>query len=252
MITDKSRPETPRPDVLTRIASEIAAARQADPTLRILLGHGSGSFGHTVAARYGTHRGAATPDDWVGFTLVWQVANQLHRLVVDAMRQAGLPAMSFPPSASAVTLDGDITSMSSEPIAMALEAGLLPVVAGDVAFDRRRGSTIISTERVFSYLAPILRPSRLLLAGIEPGVYANYPATSDILPWVAPRHLESCGVTGAASTDVTGGMADKVRQAVSLVKLLPELEIRIFSGAQPGAIRKALGGEPIGTLVRAE
>ena len=252
LITDKARPETSRPEVLARIGAEIAAARQADLGLRLLVGHGSGSFGHPAASRYGTYRGASTPDDWLGFAVVWQVANQLHRLVVDSLRQAGLPAMSFPPSASAVTEDGALSVMSMEPLARALEAGLLPVVAGDVAFDRRRGSTIISTERIFSYLAPFLRPTRLLLAGIEPGVLADYPAGDEILPWVGLSHLTSGKITGAATTDVTGGMAEKVRHALSLVEVLPDLEIRIFSGAAPGAIRRALAGEAIGTLVRAE
>ena len=62
LITDKARPETPRLDVLRRLVNEIAEARQAAPTLRLLIGHGSGSFGHAAAARHATHLGASNPE----------------------------------------------------------------------------------------------------------------------------------------------------------------------------------------------
>jgi len=250
LITDKNRPETARSEVIDRLASEIAAGMRADPTMRLLVGHGSGSFGHPAARRYGTHQGAAAREDWIGFAEVWRAANRLNRLVVDALSRAGLPAMSFPPSASAVTAAGELTDLSCEPVERALGAGLLPIVAGDVAFDRLRGSTIVSTERVFAYLAPRLRPTRLLFAGVDAGVFADFPANTRLYPVVTEAELARPSITGSAATDVTGGMADKVRHAMDLVHLLPGLEVRIFSGEEPGMVTRALAGEPVGTLVR--
>ena len=46
LLTDKTGTEALRADTLQRLAAEIAAARAADPQLRLVLGHGSGSFGH--------------------------------------------------------------------------------------------------------------------------------------------------------------------------------------------------------------
>ena len=62
LITDKERYQTPRPAVIERAAAEIAAALAARPDLRLLLGHGSGSFGHFEAAKYGVPRGCG--GDW--------------------------------------------------------------------------------------------------------------------------------------------------------------------------------------------
>ncbi len=249
LITDKARPETPRLDVLQRVAGEIAAARASRPGLRILLGHGSGSYGHQPASRYRTHLGAATEEDWRGFAEVWRVANELNRLVVDAVLEAGLPAVSFPPSASAITQEGEIVELAAEPIARALSAGLLPIVAGDVAFDRQRGSAIVSTERVFARLAGALRPTHLLLAGVEPGVFADYPANTRVFDVLHEADLHPSTLAGSAATDVTGGMADKVSHAMAMARAVPGLEVRIFSGVEPGAVNAALSGEPIGTLV---
>ena len=80
LITHKDQPETARLDVLARLAGEIAEARRTFPEMRLLVGHGSGSFGHPMAARHGTHLGG---DNWTGFAEVWRSANRLNRLVVD-------------------------------------------------------------------------------------------------------------------------------------------------------------------------
>lgn len=251
LITDKALPETVREETLARLAGEIREARAAHPGLRLLLGHGAGSFGHRAAAKFGTHRGAVSRDDWQGFAEVWYAAQRLHRRVMDALHAYAIPAVSFPPSASAVCRGGEIQSMAVEPIRHALDAGLLPVVFGDVTFDLAQGSTIVSTERVFAYLADPLRPTRLLLAGIEPGVFADFPERRLPLAELAEHDLDRVQLEGASETDVTGGMAAKVRDALGMMRAQPDLEVHIFSGEAPGAVREALLGSSPGTrLVR--
>lgn len=252
LITDKAADRTARQDVIDRIAAEIASYRTTHETTPLLLGHGSGSFGHSAAAKYGTHRGVAGKDGWRGFIEVWRAASELHRIVLRSLEEAGLPAISLPPSASAVSQDGEIVTLAVEPIERALEASLLPVVYGDVGFDRGQGGAILSTESIFSHLAAELKPTRLLLAGIEPGIFADYPARERLLEQLGPNELDSIDLRHAESTDVTGGMLAKVEESLALLAQLPGLEIRIFSGKEPGSILKSLQGEPLGTLIRAD
>ncbi|HSB88458.1 MAG TPA: isopentenyl phosphate kinase [Anaerolineales bacterium] len=246
LITFKDRANTARGDVLDRLAAEIADARRADPLLEILVGHGSGSFGHSAASRHRTHLGG---EDWVGLAEVWRSANLLNRLVIDALIGAGLPALSFPPSASARVRDGDIVELAVEPIRRAIEVRLLPVVQGDVAFDEHSGTTILSTERVFSYMAPRLQPQRVLLAGIDRGVYLDFPRNTKVAEEIRPTDLARLAIGGSSATDVTGGMADKVRHGLALARSLPGLEVRVFSAEEPGALREALLGGTPGTLL---
>ena len=91
LITDKHQPETPRLEVLARLAGEIARALNAQPQLTLLIGHGSGSFGHTAALRHNTRAGAHSPEHWRGFAEVAAAAGKLNRLVEDALRAAGVP-----------------------------------------------------------------------------------------------------------------------------------------------------------------
>ena len=249
LITNKNQPQTPRPEVIRRLAKEIAEATQAKPNMRLLLGHGSGSFGHNVADKFKTQFGASTQDEWHGFAEVWTVANRLNRMVVDALVEAGLPVLSIPPSASVICEGKNIEKMAVEPICSTIDAGLIALVQGDVAFDRQQGATIVSTEQVFEFLAPYLTPSLVLLAGIEKGVYQDYPACEKVIPHITEANCEEFSIAISAATDVTGGMAAKVQQALSFCRLVQDLEVRIFSGEGVGTIRDALNGAPVGTLV---
>ncbi len=247
LITDKAAPQTARPAVLARLSREIAQALAEQPGLRLLLGHGSGSFGHSEAAQYGTRQGVQTPEGWRGFSRVGTVAARLNRLVADALLEAGVPVLSLQPSASARCNDGAIESLALEPIQAALDKGLTPLVHGDVAFDAVRGGTIISTEDIFGWLARRLRPSRILLAGLEEGVYADWPAGRTVIreltPALAHRHLAAVG--DSAAPDVTGGMAAKVNEALTLARDVPGLETLIFSGEVEGNVEEALGAERV-------
>jgi isopentenyl phosphate kinase len=257
LITDKRTPMTPRPAVIQRLAQECAAALAQAPDLALLLGHGSGSFGHIPAQRFQTRAGVTTAAAWRGFAEVSRVAAQLNRLVADAFGAAGVPVWSLAPSASALCCDGELLTLADRPITTALAHGLAPLIYGDVALDEVRGGTIVSTEEVFAWLARRLRPSFILLAGMVNGVYERDPMadpTAQPLPLITAAGLAPLagGLTGSHATDVTGGMASKVRAMSALVHELSDLQVRFFSGEQPGALQTLLlqPESAIGTLLR--
>jgi isopentenyl phosphate kinase len=248
LITEKTETETARKDVIDRLAREIQDFHRESPDAALLLGHGSGSFGHHASKHYGTHLGASTTEDWHGFAAVWKAANNLHRIVLDSLLAAGLPAISFPPSASALAREGALVSMATQPLQQALRNGLLPVTHGDVVFDESRGSAIASTEAVFSYLAERIKPDRILLAGHEPGVFDR---SGNILSTLSEGDLDDLSFADNEQRDVTGGMGSKVEYALSSARLFPGTEIRVFSGEVPGQVLDVLLGSTQGTLITA-
>lgn len=254
LITVKDQPHTPRLEALERLAHEIAQALAEDSGLRILIGHGSGSFGHVVASQYRTRQGVKSAEDWQGFAEVWRQAAGLNHLVMSALHKAGLPAVVFPPSARVITRSGQVDTWDVDPLRNAMAKSLLPVVYGDVVFDQVLGGTILSTEDLFSYLALQLNPSCLLFAGLEPGVWANYPDHSSLVDRITPANFSQVekSLKGSIAIDVTGGMLDKVRQVIALLNELPDLQGMIFSGETPGNIRRALLGESLGTIIHGD
>lgn len=252
LITDKRVEKGFRADVASRVAAEVQVALVQNPDLRLLLGHGSGSFGHVAAKHYGTMTGVRTPEQWRGFAHVATVAAELNHLMATTLDEAGVPVWRMQPSASAMAENGRLLSMTLGPIWTALERGLVPLVYGDVSLDTVRGGTILSTETIFFYLARHLPVQRILLLGEVEGVYDQTGATiRKITPAVLPMIEAALG--GSAGTDVTGGMETKVRDMVTLVEALPNLTIRIMSGTQPGLLQAALleQAQP-GTLIALE
>lgn len=251
LITDKSSPRTARFDVIARLAEEIKTAKSEMSDLRLVLGHGSGSFGHVPAKKYGTRQGVHSPEGWWGFADVWYEAARLNRIVMDALHAAGLPGISFPVSGGVTAKDGQVAAWDLSPLIAALEADLLPVVYGDVVFDQARGGTILSTEDIFSHLARQLHPARILLAGTDDGVWADYPASTLLIPEITPENWEAVvsSLGGSAATDVTGGMFSKVQGMLELVEEILGLEVHVFSGNQPENLAAALRGESLGTRI---
>jgi isopentenyl phosphate kinase len=261
LITDKDKPYTPRLDKLASLAREIKTALNLRPDLLLILGHGSGSFGHVAAKKHGTRegldpKGLKRPlgyytDYWQGFAEVRFQAAELNRFVMKSLLDAGLPAVSFAPSSSMVSNSRKIVHHNILAIRKALGARLLPVVHGDVAFDESLGGTILSTEDVFAFLVEQFSATSILLAGIEAGVWEDFPARKRLLKHIRLSDYETrrAGIGGSASTDVTGGMKAKVEDMFSLIQKNKDLTVQIFSAEESGSLTRALQGENVGTLL---
>ncbi|HIE24717.1 MAG TPA: hypothetical protein EYP74_01825, partial [Anaerolineales bacterium] len=172
LITDKGRPRTPHVDVLSSLCRQIAEVSARDPNLILLVGHGSGSFGHVAGKKYKTRAGLpplAPPEGrrtgrvcengenspfllrgqgrmraeayWHGFTEVWHEARELNKIVMDSFRDAKIPAIAISPSSGVIAKDGKVAEWNLEPIKHALASGITPVIYGDVVFDEIRGGT---------------------------------------------------------------------------------------------------------------
>jgi isopentenyl phosphate kinase len=257
LITDKTRPNTPRLDVLQRLAGEIKEALTArGPDLQLIIGHGSGSFGHPPAARYKVTAGATGPESWLGLAEVSAAAARLNRIVVDCLLEAGVPAIAFQPSASTRTRQGQLMYFETYAIKEVIKHGLAPVVYGDVTIDAVQGVNIVSTEKLFDNLARELNPERILLAGDLDGVYTGDPKMNpdaeliediDSSNWDEVKDM----LGGSQAEDVTGGMFTKVRDMYHLTLAMPPMQAMILSGAEANNVKNVLLGAVVnfGTLI---
>ncbi len=244
LITDKMQAYTPQLETIARLAEEVRRALDAEPELQLLLGHGSGSFGHWAAEPYGTAEGVRTRAEWRGYAEVAAAAARLNRIVTDAFLEAGVPVLSLQPSASARCRDGRLISLDTHPIRHAFTHRLVPLVYGDVALDEVRGGTIASTEDLFVYLADELEPDRVLLLSRVPGVLdVDGRVISRITPDDLPDLREA--LSGSEAVDVTGGMADKVERMVRLVERHPHVTVDVLPGTRLGLLTRCLLGEEV-------
>jgi isopentenyl phosphate kinase len=251
LITKKDQPYTARIDVIKRAAEEISKAMAEDSKLKIILGHGSGSFGHFAAKESGFKEGEPFTSQSQAFQKIWFAANELNQIVVKEFNESGLPVVSFPPSASISTNNKEIVEWNIEPIKSALNNTLIPVVFGDTVFDHSLGGIILSTEELFNYLIDQLNPGRILLVGKEKGIWADFPVNKNLIPKVTPENDARINTNIVSSTaiDVTGGMQKKVALMLKAIEIDSNLIIEIFSGEVPGSIYKSLKGIRTGTSI---
>ncbi len=257
IITDKRQPFTARLDVIERLAVEIKTAlNERGDDLRLIIGHGAGSFGHAAAAKYHTNRGAIATDSWPGFAEVAAAAAELNHLVMKMFRHVGIPAIKFQPSASTRTRGEQLMYFETFPIKEVIRHGLVPVIYGDVSVDANQGMSIVSTEKLFDNLARELTPNRILLCGHVAGVYEADPLTNpeaELIDSIDQSDWDEieAKLGGSHGVDVTGGMFTKVRDMYRLTLAMPPMQAMIFSGEAPGNLEAVLKGQMVdfGTII---
>jgi len=250
LITQKEK-DTPRVrgKVLERLASEVARAL-SEVSLRLVVVHGAGPFGHVPAGKHDLARGWRSPSQSSGIAETRAAMAELNSLVVRALRAAGADAVGFQPSAAGILDGGRLCFFNVEGVRRFLDMRLVPVLFGDVLPDRDRGCAILSGDQVVSYLARSLEADRVLVATYFNGIFEGDPrnpasakidvVTRETLPLLEGRR--------ASGTDVTGGIKAKVEELLSLSEL--GLHVEILSGLEPGYVEGALRGRKgIGTIV---
>jgi isopentenyl phosphate kinase len=239
LITDKRQEATYRASVMQHIARQLYSIKNTSAERKLILGHGSGSFGHFEAKKYDTMLGVKTSEAWFGYAKVAHAARTLHWHVMNTLIEEHLSAIGFQPSASTSCNNGKIMQMNVENIQFALTQNLLPVVYGDVAFDDIRGGTITSTETIFTYLVNNLAIDEIILLGEVDGVYDT---KGQVVKRITPKNISAIAsaVGGSDGVDVTGGMWSKVNDMLKLVETHPQMRVRIINGKQDGNLYDVL------------
>lgn len=254
LLTDKRTPETARHDQITRLATELTEARQ-ETGRRVILSHGSGSFGHAAATRFRITEGFDDPGQRAGASVTQEAAARLNRIVVEALLAAGECPFVLAPSSFLLARLGRPAHGGAEAFTLALDRGFLPVTYGDLLLDTELGVSIASTEAVLAFVANRLIKKR------QPVTHAYWfgdtegvlDSSGKLIPAIHPDDLNRLrpSLGGSRGYDVTGGMSHRVETAVRLVDL--GITSWIADGTVPGLIAKALRGEAVpGTCVRAQ
>lgn len=242
VITDKSKPFTAKKSVIRRLALEIKRAKNSLRNTDLIVGHGSGSYGHTVAAKYQTQEGIINSNSIKGFCLTSETAVDINRIVLKEFLQVSLNVVSFSPMSFVYS-----NNIFLKPIKKSLNLGIVPLISGDVVFDIVRGFTIYSCERILDILARKLSKNyksvRIIQAGDTDGVYDQNGRTIDK---ITPKNFKQVKkwIGGSSLTDVTGGMIHKVKEALLLGKEY-NLTTLVINGNKKGNLLSAIMGNDV-------
>ena len=233
VVTEKDRDETVADDRLAALASAIADSGVSD----LVVVHGAGSFGHPHAAEHGASTTSGTRDP----AAVRDIAGVMERLndaVVGALADAGVPAVPVHPFAAGFrTESGDLQFPTGQVAAM-LDEGFVPVLHGDILTHAGKGATILSGDELVTHFGAALDADRVGLCSTVPGVLDT---DGDVIPEITAFE-DAAGALGESdATDVTGGMAAKVRALLDLGS-----PAYVFG---PDALDGFLAGDDAGTRI---
>lgn len=232
VITNKETPETVDETTLTTAARTVADA--TDP---IVLVHGGGSFGHHHAQRYDVSPTRGTHDDRA-IREIHQAMDRLNGAVLNALAAAGVkPVPVHPFSTASRTADAELELPSNQVESMVTE-GFLPVLHGDMVVHEDEGATVLSGDEIVVELARSLRPDRVGLCSSVPGVLST---NEEVIESIQSYDEVADLLGGSEATDVTGGMAGKIKSLLTL-----SAPASVFG---PDAIGAFLAGEQPGTTV---
>lgn len=207
VITEKDRAETLDGGALDAAADAVAAASD-----ELALVHGAGSFGHHYAEKHGVSVTAGTVDAGAALEIHGSMTT-LNRFVLSRLHDRSVDALPVHPlSAGARDADAalDLSLASARRL---LGEGFVPVSHGDVIGHERRGVTIISGDEVVVEWATGLDADRVGLCSTVDGVYDESGAVIDRID---DFDAVADALGGSDATDVTGGMAGKVRTLLEL------------------------------------
>lgn len=248
VITDKKKPFTARPEVIKRLAEEINSARNkfGKDTLMVI-GHGSGSFGHTIASKYQTQEGIVNANSIKGFCLTADAAIDINRIVMKEFLKTGLPVATFSPLSFLYAKKNKMYRIMLNHIKRCLDIGIIPIIYGDVIMDETNGFCIFSAEKTLSILARGLQKDYKIIKIIECGdTDGVYDSDGKTIPEINSRNFKEVKkwITGSKSTDVTGGMIHKVEESLELAKET-KIPTILINGNKDGSLNFVLSGKGI-------
>jgi len=206
VITEKNREEAVDEATLARAADAVAGHED------LVLAHGGGSFGHPYAEAHGVSTSEGTHDAGGG-RAIHDAMGRLNGAVLDALHGRDVPALGVRPlSAARRDRDGTLY-LRTDQVATLLAEGFVPVLHGDVVAHAGAGVTVVSGDELVVALAEGLDADRVGLCSAVPGVLDE---SGEVVPRVEAFADVADVLGGSDATDVTGGMAGKVRQLLAL------------------------------------
>ncbi|MDR1404794.1 MAG: isopentenyl phosphate kinase family protein [Candidatus Methanoplasma sp.] len=240
IITDKSQYRTFNRYAVSRLCGEIKNSGES-----VLMVHGAGSFGHILAKKYSLQDGLTDFGQVPAVARVQYDVRELNLMVIKEMLNAGIPAMSVPPGSCFMMDNGKLTVGDSEIIRSALHMSIMPVMFGDVVFDRSTGFGICSGDQIVEVLCRIYSPKKVVFVSDVDGLYDTNPKSnpnSNLLTEVTSEILGRISDESSVD-DVTGGVRAKAEAMLRMTAA--ERDCILVNGSVPGRLYSSLKGERV-------
>ncbi|TXH00677.1 MAG: hypothetical protein E6P95_03180 [Candidatus Moraniibacteriota bacterium] len=200
----------------------------------LVLIHGAGSFGHLHAHRYKLALGTKDHPEKIFRAIENQSLDaRLNSELTQIFIKAKLPVVGMPTRTIAINNRGFLSSLVTGSIKRALEANTIPLLHGDMVFDKAWGLSVLSGDVLLAKLAQYFKVTKVFFASDVDGIFSQDPhqfKKAKLIPKVRFEKIGSSITLGCSHhKDVTGGLSKKF----TALNKLPALEkIFFFNGSK--------------------
>jgi isopentenyl phosphate kinase len=241
-------------DAVKRICSEIKDSLQYLGYLVIV--HGAGVFGHFPVSEF------LKSDELKRISVGWPLtlySVQFENLVLlNEMLSSGLPVISVSPRSmfTATARDRDRPWVGTDAtfdsnIIRHLLPTYIPVLFGDLVFDKYGDPAVLSGDTILYLCARELKDVDLVASGTDvQGVFTDDPKKNPdakLVGRIALSEKDKLVPKESSYRDVDGGMSRKFQELVSIAKL--GVQSVVFDASKEGNVLRALRGEHVGTSI---
>lgn len=224
-----------RKNLLKKVARTIKQA-QKKKRFDLVLIHGVGSVGHQMAHRYGLKDGTKNNNKkWYGALQTRVMDQKLNSAIAEIFVSEGLRVVSANTASLVIQKNKVISGFDIEVIKESVEQNCIPLLYGDMVFDKNLGMTICSGDALAPYLAKKLHAQKILFATDVDGIFDKDPYLHKNAQLIEKINLKEIGkknnikLSDSHNTDVTGGLAGKIKNIAFKHNASLQL-IEIFNG----------------------
>lgn len=241
IVTDKNSPDFKLnqqkiAQIVTVIAQEL---RNSDAQL--ILVHGAGSAGHTIAARHNLAAGAGT-DPTKRSASITSILNcqAITTELTRAFVQNNIITLPIHTSSVVVNTDTQIAQFDTTAVKTALAQNIIPIMYGSMVCDTALGFSICGGDAIIAHLAQQFPIHQIFFATDVAGIFTANPHTTPDATHIThitfdeiDNFITNGTISASHHTDVTNGMAGKLAPFAQFANH-PTLEsITLFDGTHP-------------------
>lgn len=247
LLTDKNEPFSKRIDVIKSAVKQIIDANE-----KIILIHGGGSFGHPLAKKYNVFDGIdnSISNQILGVAETHHSMIRFNSYLIEQFLERKYPVLSIQTSSIFIKKSDKISLESLDVLETALNLKIMPVLYGDVLFDKKGSFSILSGDDIILKLCESLKSyniKKVVFAMESDGLYKHDELSDNncnLLTECYSSELDDLILADLGQKiDVTGGINNKLTNIKKICKL--KIPVQLINGLTEGYIFKALKNQRI-------
>lgn len=236
-----------RTRTVRRVAREIKSALKKKK-FKLIIVHGAGPFGHVLVNKWGINNGLKTKKHWRGFFETSNSMKGLRQKIVGELMREGVHVFPITPSSIIKQNNKKIKKFEYSILEkiLRMKKDIIPLLSGDMVLDEKLGASVISGDAIASYLGKKLNAKEVVFGTNVEGVLdSNGKLIKEINE---KNYSKVCrGLSGAKSTDVTGGMKGKIEKIRQMSKGIKVIVFNMNKGNR--TFELLVGKKVIGTEI---